>query len=227
MNKDYLKNESHEDGKNVLLFTIDGNQYKWNQEYITGAEIKHLAKIPTDVEIHLAVKKPWEDELISNDSKVNLARPEIEHFYCKKKLELTIDEKKFNWYSQYITGVEIKHLAGISSETELFLAITRPWEDELIKEDTIVDLARPGIEHFFSKKCNEEQFVIIYVKDIERKITRGKHTVAEIKKVGQVPIEYDLEEVIDGKLTPLDDNGTVLIKGREQFFCHPKDGSSS
>jgi len=58
-------------------------------------------------------------------------------------------------------------------------------------------------------------------------IHRGRQTVAAIKKAGNVPATYELEQVIDGKLVPLPDDGALTIKGGETFFSHPKDSSSS
>jgi hypothetical protein len=59
------------------------------------------------------------------------------------------------------------------------------------------------------------------------RIHRGHQTVAHIKDVGGVPQGYDLDQVVDGKLVPLTDDGAVVIKGHEVFVSHPKDGSSS
>jgi len=69
--------------------------------------------------------------------------------------------------------------------------------------------------------------VTIVVDNNEHSIHRGHHTVAEIKRVGGVDPGYDLDQVIDGRLVPLPDNGSVTIKGGEVFQSHPKDGSSS
>ena len=150
-----------------------------------------------------------------------------DHEHGSHVLHLTINEKKFEWHHQFITGEEVRKLGNIPQNDEIFLAIIKPWDDEILKDETKVDLARPGIEHFFSKKHGEDRFVSIKVNNVERTITRGKHTVAEIKKVGEVPLAHELEELIDGKLTPLDDNAIVLIKGCEQFFSHVRDGSSA
>lgn len=145
----------------------------------------------------------------------------------KHVLKLTINEVDYDWHEQYITGEQVRKLGYIPDGDEIILAIERPWEDEIVKNETNVDLARPGIEHFFSKKHGEEKSVIIYINNIEKRITRGKHSVAEIKKIGAVPTAHELEEVINGQLTPLDDNAIVLIKGCEHFFSHVRDGSSS
>lgn len=66
-------------------------------------------------------------------------------------LTLIINNQKFDWHHQYITGAELKRIANISKDEKLFLAMKKPWEDELILDDTKVNLARPGIEHFFSR----------------------------------------------------------------------------
>lgn len=70
-------------------------------------------------------------------------------------------------------------------------------------------------------------YVSITVNGATIQIHRGHRTVAEIKTAANVPLADDLEQIIDGRLTPLADDGAVTIKGREQFVSHPKDGASS
>lgn len=71
---------------NILIYKIEGKTFKTTEQYITGEELKKQGNIPLDVELYLAVRKPFEDELIENSTRVNLARPDIEQFFCKKKL---------------------------------------------------------------------------------------------------------------------------------------------
>lgn len=142
-------------------------------------------------------------------------------------LPLTINGTPFKWPHQYITGKEIRELGKIPVADEIFLGIKRPWDDELILDETKVDLARPEVEQFFSIRKGDKHIVTIRVNDKPFKINRGNRTVSEIKSVGEVPQSHELEELIDGKLTPLGDNATVKIKGGEQFFSHVRDGSSS
>ena len=59
------------------------------------------------------------------------------------------------------------------------------------------------------------------------KIAPGPHTVVQIKQLSGVPLAYELEQLINGKLTPLADGATVIIKGGEVFLSHPKDGGAS
>lgn len=103
-----------EHGEHVLNFTIDGKEYSWNKEYITGTEIRKLAHIPEENDIWLVIKKPWEDELINNDSRVNLARPEIEHFISKEKhvdVEIIVNGRPVKWDKKQISFVEVITIA--------------------------------------------------------------------------------------------------------------------
>jgi len=141
-------------------------------------------------------------------------------------LQITIEGRHHSWHKQYISGAEIRKLGEITDGIPIFLANKKPWEDELIEDAKEVDLARPGIEHFFTKE-HHHGIVTISVNDKPHEIHRGKHPVSEIKRIGGVPPAHELEEIIEGILTPLDDNGHVTIKGGEEFFGHVRDGASS
>ncbi|SHF82114.1 Multiubiquitin [Flavobacterium fluvii] len=145
----------------------------------------------------------------------------------RPSLELIINSEKFEWNEQYISGSEVRKLGKIPKEDKLFLDIERPWEDEIIDDETKVDLARPGIEQFFSHKHEGLRLVEIHINTKSYPISRGKHTVVEIKKLGGVPAAHELEELINGKLVSLADDSSVLIKGCEKFFSHVRDGSSA
>lgn len=70
-------------------------------------------------------------------------------------LKLLINNKHYDWSEQCITGAEVKSLGEIPENELLFLKVKSPWEDELIENEASVDLARPGMEHFYSKKHDE------------------------------------------------------------------------
>lgn len=105
-----MDTQNKEHGKAVLNLTINGKEYEWHQEYITGAEIRELGNIPSEDEIFLSIKKPWEDEPIPDDKQVNLARPEIEHFYSKNrdyKIELIVNGRPKQWAEKTITFEQV------------------------------------------------------------------------------------------------------------------------
>lgn len=69
--------------------------------------------------------------------------------------------------------------------------------------------------------------VKITINNTVKAIHRGRHTVGEIKNLGGVPSADELEQLINGKLTPLPDDGAVTIKGGEVFMSHVRSGGSS
>lgn len=147
--------------KKPLTFVIEGKDYETFDQYKTGAELKQLAEIPLDTELFLSVSKPYQDELIENEKQVNLARPETEYFFVKKKLQFFINGKPFTWYKQYIRGIQIRELGNIPAEDIIFLDLKEGWQDDEIIDDEIVDLARPGKEKFFSKSKPMELTIIV------------------------------------------------------------------
>lgn len=69
--------------------------------------------------------------------------------------------------------------------------------------------------------------VEITVNEVTVQIHRGSQTVVAIKQAGNVPLADALEQLIDGRLTPLPDDGRVVLKGGEEFISHVKSGGAS
>jgi hypothetical protein len=151
--------------KPALEFKIEDQLFKAYDQYKTGAELKQLAGIPLETELYLSISKPYQDELIENDKSVNLARPEMEYFFVKKKLHFAINNESFTWYKQYIKGIQIRQLGKISPEQEIFLDIKEGWQDDQIMDDEVVDLGRPGRERFFSKSIQKEVIIIVNARE--------------------------------------------------------------
>ncbi|WP_395974444.1 multiubiquitin domain-containing protein [Chryseobacterium cucumeris] len=150
-----------------LKFVVEGKHFETFEQYITGAELKRLVGIPLETELYLSISKPYQDELIDNDTQINLARPEMEYFFTKKKLQFFINDVPFIWYKQYIQGAQIRELGNISDQDDIFLDINPNWEDDLILDDEEVDLARPGNERFFSKPKTKQFKIIVNARQHE------------------------------------------------------------
>lgn len=82
-------------------------------------------------------------------------------------------------------------------------------------------------KEFGNSEENRQDFVKIIINNDPFTIHRGKRSVSEIKSVGGVPLADALEQVIDGKLIPLEDGGSVVIKGGEEFKSHVQSGGAS
>lgn len=208
---------------NGLSLIIQGIPFTWLHQYINGAQIKNLAGIPPDRILYMGLVDPFDDEVIENDQEVNLARAGIERFYIREPLELQFEKTKYSWDGPFIKENELRALLGIEEGDEIWLKIANPYEDELITGTKKVDLTRPGVEHFYVKK----RIVSIRINYKEYQISRGHHSVNELKELAGVKLSDELDQLIEHQLLPLEDSATVTIVGGEQFFAHVRDGSSS
>lgn len=117
---------------NTLTIIIDGKSHTIHQQYLTGREIKELGKIPLEHELYLKIKEPWQNELINDDTNVDLARPSIEHFFSKVKdreLTLIINGEAKKWDHPKISFKEVVLLAfGTYNDSET-MVYTVAYED--------------------------------------------------------------------------------------------------
>lgn len=173
-----MENTNTNTGKPALELVINKKKYNWIHQYITGAEIREIAGIHLDEKIYLKIIDPWNDELILDKTSVNLARPGIENFYSTEQLQFTVNGKLFSWPEQFITGNQIREVAGIDSDDEIYLDNVKPYIDKLIKDDDQVDLARPSIEHFYTVEINFA--VVINVAGVNHTWTKPKITFEEV-----------------------------------------------
>jgi Multiubiquitin len=144
-----------------LELIIEGKKFEWFEQFITGKQLKELRGLPLDCELFLDLVEPWKDDAILNEEVVDLARIGIEQFYIKQKLKYSIDGATFETDKQYIKGIQIRRQGNIAADFQIFLDNKQPWEDDLIEDNEIVDLARPGKEKFYSKKEVIEFIIII------------------------------------------------------------------
>lgn len=81
-------------------------------------------------------------------------------------------------------------------------------------------------EHEHEHEHEHEQ-VKVEVDNHPKHVKAGMYVVAVFRSLVDVDPAKDLDEVIDGTLTRLDDNASVTIKGGEVFFSHVRHGGSS
>lgn len=141
-----------------------------------------------------------------------------------KDYKFSINNTQYDW-GRYITGAQLRQLGNIPDDHSIYQKVKG--NNVEIADEQAVDLSPNGTEHFTSMSNPARNEVLITVNNLPRKIHRGRQPVSEIKRVGEVPTGHELEQLIDGKLTPLQDDGGVVIKGEEVFFSHVRDGASS
>lgn len=216
--------------KTPLKFIIEGVKYETSDQYLTGIQLKEISGIPSETELYLSISKPYKDELIENDKSVNLARPETEYFFVKRKLHFSINGNPFTWYKQFIRGSQVRELGNIPAEDEIFLDIKEGWQDDQIMDDEIVDLARDGKEKFISKKVSYEVEIEVNGKDhkwikktisfdevvtLKDGVSNGTKAYTVTYKEG--PIENPSGELAKGDV--------VIVKNKMKFYAKATDKS--
>jgi hypothetical protein len=76
-------------------------------------------------------------------------------------------------------------------------------------------------------KSQHSPEVSITINNKPYEVHRGRQTIVYLKEIGEVPQNYELDEVKDGQLVRLDDDDSVVIKGGEVFKSNLKVGHSS
>lgn len=198
-----------------LKFVIEGKEFETFDQYKTGAELKQLAGIPLDTELFLSISRPYNDELIENEARVNLARPETEYFFVKKKLHFTINGVHYTWYKQFIRGIQIRELGNIPREDELYLDLPDGWKDDFIEDDEIVDLARPGVEHFISRA--KIQGVEIIVNQSRKKYDKPQISFEEVVRLANGSYDPNRGYTVKYSDGPKENPKGLMSKGTGSF----------
>jgi hypothetical protein len=69
--------------------------------------------------------------------------------------------------------------------------------------------------------------VEVTVDRIVKKVHAGPYRVSVFKHDVGVPPEKELDQIIHGIITPLNDEATIVIAGGEVFISHERSGRSS
>jgi hypothetical protein len=201
-----------------LKFIFEGRTFEWHKQYITEAEIRQAANIPDQAgDLFLEICDPWKDERVKDHEPIDLARKGIEQFYLRKPLPYFINEVRYESNSQYIRGRRIRHQGGIPSDYDIFLVIEEPWENELIEDDTWVNLARPGREKFISKPAAVD--IIILVNSRPKQWNKRKITFEEVVTLqyGQYDPNPQISYSVTYKNGPKENSEGMMSVGQTVF----------
>jgi len=90
-------------------------------------------------------------------------------------------------------------------------------------EVVLVEIEKHGGHH----GRRHPHLVCVTVDGEEKQVRPGRYLVAVFKRAVGVDPTYELEEVRNGQLVPLPDDGHVVIHRGESFVSHVRGGASS
>lgn len=195
----------------------------------TAVEMLGVAgRHPPDGYVLLRFLENGELEVLAPDQKVDLRPSSTQKFLAlltDRLYLLNVDGARKEWGAPLISGLTVKKLAGIDPATHGLLLLVQGSEPREIPDQELVDLAKPGIEHF--ETFRKPHKVTVTLDSRPKEIWAGEYTVPDLKKALDVPAAKELEQVINGVLTPLADDAKVIICGGEIFVSHTKHGGSA
>ena len=199
-----------------VTVTIDGKAYEVRPGAHAVADIKKTASIPAADRLDQEVNNVLTP--LPQDGSVTIAGGEV-FVSSPAEIEITANGKSYKTSRGAHSVAAIKKLADVPAADVLQQDINGMMT--VLVDDGTVTLN--GGEVFMSLPAE----VQITVDGKQYKIKRGIEQVSAIKKVANVPAAHQLDQDINGVLTPLDQNGTVTINGGEVFVSFPATGSSS
>jgi hypothetical protein len=173
-------------------------------------EVKEVGSIPPTIPLFQLVEghlKPLPD-----DGSVELRGGEV----FVSLVRVQVDGAPVEVHYGHHTAPDLKKAVHLSQSDELDQLLHGTWV-RLIEGKPINVV---GGEVF---RC----LVKITINDESYPVTRGRHSVEELKKIGSVPLADELEQLIGGELVPRKDDGSVEISGCETFVSHARCGQSS
>ena len=78
-----------------------------------------------------------------------------------------------------------------------------------------------------AEKGPSTHLVEVTVDHKQKKLQAGPYRVSVFKHEVGVPSEKELDQIIHGVITPLDDEATIIIAGGEVFVSHERTGAAS
>lgn len=100
--------------KKKLHFTINEEPFVWYKQFIRGIQIRELGNINSSDDLYLDLKEGYEDDFITDDEIVDLARPGKENFFSKKhdnSFLIIVNGREKSWEKRKITFEEVVALA--------------------------------------------------------------------------------------------------------------------
>lgn len=133
---------------------INDVAHRFGDPIVTGQQILEAVRLfPTDEYLIFQHLDDGQLEEIRLDESVDLRREGLERFITFKSdrsFRFTLDGRRFEWGLPFITGVQLKKLAGVNPATYGVWLAQRVGDDRLIGNAERVDLEGEGVERFFT-----------------------------------------------------------------------------
>ncbi|MEW5687282.1 MAG: multiubiquitin domain-containing protein [Pseudomonadota bacterium] len=141
-------------GHRTFDVAIDDANYAFRDPVVTGEQLLQEARrFPADEHLIFQLLSNGQLEEVRLDETVDLrdaGREKFVTFRSDRSFRFTLDGRRFEWGLPFITGLELKRLAGVDPSTYGVWLAQRVGDDRLIANTEKVDLTAEGVERFFT-----------------------------------------------------------------------------
>ena len=130
-----------------------------------------------------------------------------------------VDGLHFSIKQQFVTGLEIRQLAGLPADTKLYLDMPHGWQDHYVSPDDKIDLAKPGIENFITLKHK----VVIIVNGTPYEYSESKVSFEKIVEMAHIPAQNTTGYIVKYNHGPHQNPRGTMSPGTEVFVTNKMD----
>ncbi|WP_438853232.1 multiubiquitin domain-containing protein [Brevundimonas nasdae] len=138
-------------GHDVL---INDAIHRFRDPVVTGQQLLEAARLfPTDEHLVFQYLEDGQLDELRLDETTDVRREGLERFVTFKSdrsFRITLDGRRFEWGLPFITGLQLKKLAGVEPAGYGVWLAQRVGDDRLIGNAERVDLEAEGVERFFT-----------------------------------------------------------------------------
>lgn len=140
----------------LFRFELNRRLLVWGERYISGRILKLLAGVDPDGFDVFQDVPGGQDILIGDGTELDLDKPGVERLGTvarkPKTYRIKVNRKDpIDWPRPYITGAEVKGLAGSPHDFVVNMKVSGPGEEPEIADGQKVDLTPEGVEHFTTR----------------------------------------------------------------------------
>jgi Multiubiquitin len=225
-----MPNDSHKGAR--FSITINGTLFVAHDALVKGRDLLELAGLnPADEHLLFYRQADGLVEDINLAEEVDLSAPGREFFFAYRgdsMFFLVVDGRRFPWGRNAITGAELRILAEIPDDKDVYFD-PKHGKDDLVEEDEKISLRGKDVEHFFTEdRPAGPVLVIVELNGESREILSGDYTTEALKQALGVPENWDLDRVDkQGSFHPLKPGALIKVRKGLKFVSHVRQGGSS
>ena len=136
-----------------------------------------------------------------------------------KSYHFKVDGRNYESPNQIISGLEIRQMAGLSAEIELYVDMPHGWQDYFVNCDDQIDLGKPGIEKFITlgKKT------VIFVNGTPYDYNKERVTYEQIVELARVPAHGSVGYIVKYSNGPKQNPSGLMSPGTEVYVRNKMD----